>query len=176
MLRIKKALVSSLAGVFLCPCVMSFAWADDCALPAGSNWESVTVKFVLDGDTLELTDGRRVRLIGVNAPERNAAKRAVPEPFSKKATERLKALVLGKRLKVVKGQEAKDRYGRYLMYLYDDADQELTHQLLAEGLAFRIAFSPNLQHQGCLSQAETIARDKAIGVWSTHFWLAGHPT
>lgn len=69
------------------------------------NYEKTRVGFVIDGDSLELKDGRRIRLLGVDAPEigRCAAKEAARE---------LKNLVMNKhvRLKNI----VTDDYGRQL--------------------------------------------------------------
>jgi endonuclease YncB( thermonuclease family) len=68
-------------------------------------WQRDTVVYVADGDTFSLADGRRVRLLSVDAPEMGRC-------MSEEAKTRLSQLVLGKhvRLKDV----TNDDYGRIL--------------------------------------------------------------
>jgi endonuclease YncB( thermonuclease family) len=64
---------------------------------------------VVDGDTIELSDGRSVRIVGIDTPEEGAC--GYPE-----ATSRMEQLVLGKRVRLGESDEDVDRYGRLLRY------------------------------------------------------------
>src|SRR5690606_25821544 len=92
------------------------ALADNCSQPGAG--DPVVSRYVIDGDTLELVDGRRVRLIGINAPE--IGRRGKPsEPYAQKARVELERLAGESGLRLVVGVEPKDRYGRTLGHLFD---------------------------------------------------------
>ncbi len=157
----KKA---SLVGAFF---VFGFsAFSVQAFCPAPGPLPPVKVARVVDGDTLRLVDGRSVRLIGVNAPERARNGRPA-EAFAESAYKRLHALVnasngqIGLRL----GQPTRDHYGRTLAHTYDAKGQNLEAQLLAEGLAYQVAFAPDSGLVDCQREAESQARQAGLGVW-----------
>lgn len=162
-LQLKKA---SLVGAFF----VSLAWAGfaQAFCPLRSDVPQLAVRQVVDGDTLRLTDGRSVRLIGINAPELGRKGRS-DEPFALQAKRRLQALVAANdgRVGVQLGGEARDRYGRTLAHLYDRAGGNLEAQLLAEGLGFMVAVAPNTTLASCQQVAERQARDRRLGLWGT---------
>ena len=136
-LLMKKA---SLAGAFFVPAIWLSAAQAEVFCPAPAAVSTFEVQRVVDGDTVRLKDGRRVRMIGVNAPE--TGKKGRPdEPFAVAARQRLQGLVdtSGGRVGVVLGREGKDRYGRTLAHLYGANGANLEAQLLAEGLGFLVA-------------------------------------
>jgi micrococcal nuclease len=82
----------------------------------------IPVKRVIDGDTIMLESGERVRLIGVNTPETVHPKKAV-EAFGKEASAFTKRTVEGKLVRLefdplAGGREQKDRYKRTLAYVF----------------------------------------------------------
>ena len=78
-----------------------------------SNRESVVVKRVIDGDTIELSDGRKVRYIGINAPEMTDKRKGIL-CFANMAKEKNKKLVEGKTVEMEKDVSDKDKYDRLL--------------------------------------------------------------
>ncbi|MEX5684297.1 thermonuclease family protein [Pseudomonas silesiensis] len=160
-LLMKKA---SLAGAFF----VSAFWlcAAQAFCPAPDGLASVTVQRVVDGDTLRLSDGRSVRMIGLNTPELGKKGRA-DEPFAVTARKRLEALVAASdgRLAVLPGKESKDNYGRTLAHLYSADGANLEAQMLAEGLGFQVAVAPNVDLVACQQAAERSARQAGLGVW-----------
>ena len=160
---LKKA---SLVGAFFVPGIwLSVAQADGiCPVPTAP--AQVEVQRVVDGDMVRLTDGRSVRMIGVNAPE--TGKRGRPdEPYAVAARLRLQALVdaSDRRVDLVAGRESKDRYGRTLAHLYGADGKNLEAQLLAEGLGFQVGVAPNVDLVACQQAAENSARDARLGLW-----------
>ncbi|HDZ56799.1 MAG TPA: thermonuclease family protein [Pseudomonas xinjiangensis] len=157
---IRKAL--HWGAFFVCWCFVLPVLADGCVMPVGA--EPVTSRFVIDGDTLELGDGRRVRLIGINAPE--TGKQGKPsEPFANAAKTRLQTLVQAADIRLVVGVEAKDRYGRTLGHLFDADGKNIEEQLLRDGMGFALAVPPNLALIQCHGDAERHARQIKQGVW-----------
>lgn len=124
----------------------------------------VAARFVIDGDTLELADGRRVRLIGIDTPE--IGRRGEPsEPFAEAARDRLQALV-GRQLRLAEGRQPQDRYGRTLAHLFDDQGNNIEATLLREGLGFALAVPPNDAMIDCHRLAEREARTAGRGLWA----------
>jgi len=124
-----------------------------------------TVSHVHDGDTIKLNDGRTIRLIGIDAPER--ARRNQPaEPFSSQATKWLRTL-LEKNSKVGLryGAERFDQYGRTLAHLYLTDMSNVEEKLLREGLATTFVFPPNVANIECLINAENEAQKLRKGIW-----------
>lgn len=82
---------------------------------------------VVDGDTLELGNGATVRLVGIDTPERG-------ECGYDTATDRLRALVGGRRVELGRSDEDRDRYGRLLRYV-DLGAMDSGLRLIKSGLA-----------------------------------------
>lgn len=158
---LKKA---SLVGAFFVSCVWLGGAQAFC--PPAAQLPQAAVRQVVDGDTLRLTDGRSVRLIGINTPELGRKGRS-DEPFAVQAKRRLQALVdaSGGQVALQFGQQRKDRYGRTLAHLYDRGGRNLEAQLLAEGLGFMVAVAPNTALASCQLQAERQARQQRLGLW-----------
>ena len=95
---------------------------------AGGPATTVTVERVVDGDTLEVSSGDRVRLIGIDTPEAG-------ECGDDEAAAVLRRLVDGRRVTLVAGaSQDRDRYGRLLRYVeVDGVDANLV--LLQRGRA-----------------------------------------
>jgi endonuclease YncB( thermonuclease family) len=160
---LKKA---SLAGAFF----MSAIWltAAQALCPAPDSLPVFAVQRVVDGDTLRLSDGRSVRMIGLNAPETGKKGRSA-EPFAEAAKRRLQRLVDENdgRVSLQVGQEPKDHYGRTLANVYGRQGENLEAQLLAEGLAYQVVIAPNVALFDCQQRAERSARQAGLGVWRT---------
>lgn len=157
----KKA---SLVGAFFMGVFWYLPASAFCPLPADA--QPVQVRQVVDGDTVRLTDGRSVRLIGINAPEVGRKGRS-SEAFAEAARQRLQALVKASdgQLGLVPGVEARDKYGRTLAHLYSRTGDNLEARLLSEGLGYRVAVAPNVSLTVCQQQAEQAARQARAGLW-----------
>ncbi|PWC34443.1 thermonuclease family protein [Azospirillum sp. TSO35-2] len=152
-----------------------------CGLPVvGAAAAGLRVTAVLDGDTLELEDGRRVRLAGIEAakPPRGAK----PDdgrvwPLAEAATAALADLALGRRV-AVHGPAAVDRHGRLLAHLVRDDGLWLQSALLARGLA-RVHSRPDARaYTAELLADEERARGAGRGLWRSRVYAlrdAGDP-
>jgi endonuclease YncB( thermonuclease family) len=85
------------------------------------------VVHVVDGDTLDVTGDRRVRLVGIDTPE-------VGECGYERATALLTRLTLGERVNLARSGEDRDKYGRLLRYV-DVAGVDAGLVLLRRGVA-----------------------------------------
>jgi len=139
------------------------ATAAGCALERSD--ETVTVSYVYDGDTVKLTDGRKIRFIGINTPE-IAHDGGRSEPYAQSARKRLQQLLGEGRLRLRYGSERHDRYGRTLAHPYLEDGRSINTLLLQEGLATTLVVPPNTWNQGCYHTVEQQARQRGLGVWS----------
>ncbi|MEM5879585.1 MAG: thermonuclease family protein [Candidatus Aenigmatarchaeota archaeon] len=120
--------------------------------------EKFVVK-VLDGDTIELDDGNRVRLLGIDAPE-------LGEPFSQEAKLFLEETILNKKVKIEKDPSwNKDKYGRLLGYVFLE-EKLLNCEMARIGLVEVIAERES-KYYSCFKQAEQEAKEKKLGIWSS---------
>jgi micrococcal nuclease len=124
-----------------------------------------TVTSVVDGDTLavRLSNGRRerVRLIGIDTPERGAC-------LAAQATAQARRLAQGKRV-VLRGdatQDTRDRYGRLLAYAWVRG-QDLGYQQVAAGLAEVYVYDRPFQRLSAYRRAERLGRARPRNVWRT---------
>jgi len=146
------------------------AAADNCALPGER--EVVQLAKVHDGDTLRLMDGRRVRIIGVNAPEL-ARKGVAAEPLAVDARNTVERFIeKGEKVQLVYERERHDRYGRYLAHVLNHRGQSVAEHLLEKGLAFAVAVPPNVGVSDCLFDIAAQARDQGAGIWALPRWQA----
>ncbi|HEY8568476.1 thermonuclease family protein [Microbulbifer sp.] len=139
----------------------------DCVL--GEPDEVVALKKVVDGDTLRLKDGRRVRLIGVNAPELAHGRRQA-QPLAREAKEFTERFLEGGDVELVYDRSRYDNHGRVLAHVYNHRGDSLESALLAAGLAFHVAIYPNLALAECLAIREQDARTHNRGVWAPGVW------
>ncbi len=170
----KKKTPRASLGVFFCACLFLFISAllparvfADCVL--GEADELVALKKVVDGDTLRLKDGRRVRLIGVNTPELAHGRRRA-QPLAQEAKEFTERFLAGGDLELVYDKDRYDNHGRLLAHVYNHRGDSLESALLSAGLAFHIAIAPNLSLAECLASREDRAREYQRGVWAPGVW------
>ena len=126
---------------------------------------------VIDGDTLVLRGGQRLRLIGIDAPEMRHEGRG-PEAYAREAREALVDLSSGpdtnknRVVGVQYGQSHHDRYGRGLAHLFLANGNNVQASLLRRGLATSLFLPPNGEYLDCYVAAETEARAARRGIWS----------
>jgi endonuclease YncB( thermonuclease family) len=126
--------------------------------------ESAQVKYVIDGDTLVLSDKRHVRLLAINTPEIEGKRQA--EPGGQAAKDWLKTRLEGKQVFLETDQQKFDSYGRSLFYVFDSQGRLMNEQLLARGLAMLSIYPPNLKYVSRLQQAQRRAEVQGLGIWS----------
>ena len=126
--------------------------------------ELAVVKRVIDGDTIELNDGRKVRYIGVNTPELHHPTKGV-QCFGKEAMEKNKELVEGKEIKMKKDVSETDRYKRLLRYIWV-GDIFVNEYLAREGYAFQATFPPDVAYVNLFKKAAEEARLNNKGLWN----------
>ena len=127
--------------------------------------ETTSIRYIHDGDTLHLKDGRKVRLIGINTPEVAHGDKTA-EAFSYQAKEALKALFRdNKTISLVYGKEKQDRYERLLAHAFTGDGENIQAVLLEQGFARAITLPPNTRFSACYKQQERKARCADVGLW-----------
>jgi micrococcal nuclease len=134
------------------------------ALP--SQTEAVRVKRVVDGDTLLLDSGVRVRLLGIDTPETKKPDHPV-EPFGPEASEFTRKMVEGKMVNLEYDRERLDQFGRTLAYVYIDG-RMLNEALIEAGLTrAEVKFHFRNDRKKRFKELEQDAREHHRGIWST---------
>ena len=119
---------------------------------------------VIDGDTIEIQGGDRVRYLGIDAPETVHPSKPV-EYFGREATEKNRELVEGKRVRLEKDAQDRDEYGRLLRYVWLD-DIMVNAELVRLGYAYSYSLPPNAKYQKLFLQLEREAREQGLGLWA----------
>ena len=140
-------------------------YADNCAV--SQFHETVHVAHVYDGDTIKLIDGRKLRLIGVNTPERGRDSNK-NEPFYQEAKNQLQQIIKKNhnQIKVVFGKDKRDRYKRFLAHIFTMDNENITATLIKNGMGFTVAIPPNIQLLDCYQNAEREAQKQKHGIWN----------
>ncbi|MCP4413163.1 MAG: thermonuclease family protein [Gammaproteobacteria bacterium] len=135
------------------------------------NIKTAFVHHITDGDTLVLTDGKKVRLLGINTPEVDFNKLEQSQPLGISARNRLQELLPdGTQVTLIFDQRKKDRYKRLLAFVRytnnEGVEIDTGEVLLKEGLAWQYVILPNQLCWKNYRQAETKAYEKQTGVWN----------
>ncbi|MBI4437126.1 MAG: thermonuclease family protein [Candidatus Omnitrophica bacterium] len=155
------------------------------SIPLGEK-NSFRVRHVVDGDTIELENGEKVRYIGIDAPEERKRVGEAwfydPEPYATEATQENQALVEGKKVRLEFDRERRDPYGRLLAYVYvpiaflgnASYDGEVmleSHEifvnalLLQKGLARPLLVPPNVRYADRFKTLALKAQKEKRGLW-----------
>lgn len=128
--------------------------------------ETFLVTRVIDGDTIELEDGRRVRYIGIDTPEIKDSRKSV-QCFAREAMEKNKELVEGKYVRLGKDVSDKDKYGRLLRYVYIQGSEEIfvNDYLARQGFALVATYPPDVKYQEKFIEVQKEARVNNRGLW-----------
>ncbi|KKR51019.1 MAG: WD40 domain protein beta Propeller [Candidatus Curtissbacteria bacterium GW2011_GWA1_40_16] len=127
--------------------------------------QTVTVTAVIDGDTIEIEGGQRIRYIGINTPETVDPRKPV-ECFGREASNKNKELVAGKSVRLEKDISETDKYRRLLRYVFI-GDVFVNDYLVRQGYAYASSYPPDVKYQNQFNQAEREAKINGRGLWST---------
>ena len=127
--------------------------------------ESVLVRSVIDGDTIDVATVGRVRLLGIDAPELGRGYDTAA-PFATEARDRLTSLVLHRWVRLEQEGQALDAYSRHLAYVMTEDGQFINATLVREGLA-RVTARIPLSRLPELQRAEAEAQAFRRGMWGS---------
>lgn len=129
--------------------------------------EEVTIDYVVDGDTVILSDKRHVRLIGINTPELSHEKNKSSEAGAELARESLITLLDNQpQIQLLYGKERFDKYGRTLAHLYMMNGLNIQAEILKKGLAMPLRIAPNLLLIDCYASSALSAKNENLGLWA----------
>ena len=120
---------------------------------------------VIDGDTIRVKNGGKVRLLGINAPE-------IPrrdhqgEALGEAAHHRLEQLLKNKKVRLEFDTKKHDRFERLLAHVILEDGTNINELLLQEGLARTLFLQPNLQYLHRYHRIELAAQRGRRGIWS----------
>jgi len=120
--------------------------------------EKAVVTRVIDGDTVELDNGERLRLIGIDTPERG-------RPYFEEAKAKLTELVEGRQVELEKDLSERDRYGRLLRYIWLGG-VFINVEMVQLGYANSYTYPPDVKYQEEILAAEREARERQLGLWA----------
>lgn len=135
------------------------------------------VRKVVDGDTLILSTGEKVRLIGIDTPEsrnnrklKRDAERTRKDmdtilALGKRAAQFTRTLAEGKKVRLEFDIEKKDRYGRLLAYLYAEDGTFVNAEIVREGYATVLTVPPNVRYKDLFVRLQREAREAKRGLW-----------
>lgn len=144
------------------PTLIPLASVTPNASPSGA---LVKVTRVVDGDTIEIETGEKLRYIGVNTPESVDPRRPV-QCYGKEASAKNKELVEGKLVRLEKDVSNTDKYGRLLRYVWL-GDTMINEQLVREGYAQVDTFPPDVKYKSRFVAAEQLAQKENKGLWGS---------
>ncbi len=119
--------------------------------------KSYSVLRVIDGDTVELSNGERIRLIGINAPE-------LDDYFGKDAKEFLSKMVEGKNVYLEHDLRLKDDFERTLAFVFVDG-RNVNVEMVRNGFAHTFEVNKISKYVKELKEAEAMAMERQVGIW-----------
>ncbi|MFA5089933.1 MAG: thermonuclease family protein [Candidatus Omnitrophota bacterium] len=140
-------------------------------------YTDVLVAKAIDGDTLELANGERVRLIGVDTPEMHESRKlyrdsrrsgndiTTIQKLGRRAYDFTRKLVEGKRVSLEFDVEKYDRYNRILAYVYLKDGTFINAEIIKAGYASLMTIPPNVKYADLFSKLYRQARDNRRGLW-----------
>lgn len=144
-------------------------------------YKSIRVTRVIDGDTLKLENGQKVRLIGIDCPEleygpklyRDSKKTGQDvetiRAMGRKAKQFTAGIAEDRKIRLEFDAQATDKYGRLLAYVYvpgQDKEIFLNSYLVEQGYASLMTIPPNVRYAGLFKKLYVQARNNNRGLWA----------
>jgi len=126
--------------------------------------EWFTVRWVHDGDTIVLSDGRQIRYIGINAPEIGHGDKPA-EPYGYVAKNFNKRMVYLKKIRLAFDKERYDQYGRLLAYVFVKDGTFINKDMLEKGYAYYLPRTPNVKYNAVFLKCQQDAMAAKRGIW-----------
>ncbi len=159
---IAAVLLAGIQGVIVSP--TTDEGADYSDVPTRSTH---LVTHVIDGDTIEIAGGERVRLYGIDTPERGAC-------YFAEATDFLRDWIEGEVVLLERDVRNRDVHDRLLRYVFASTTpdgvatstlQLVNLRLVADGFARSLPIGPDERYRRTLYEAQQSAQADAVGKW-----------
>jgi endonuclease YncB( thermonuclease family) len=187
-----KRIISLILFALLLSSPLNFSFADDepitiyytddwkLSVPFGKTYDytNIYVKRVIDGDTIQLETGERVRLIGIDTPEMHESNKlyrdsqrtrqdtATIQELGRRAYEFTKKLVENQRVSLEFDVEKYDKYKRLLAYVYLKKDGMFVNaEIIKQGYASLMTIPPNVKYADLFLKLYQEARLNKRGLW-----------
>jgi micrococcal nuclease len=118
---------------------------------------------VLDGDTIIISGGEKVRYAGLNTPETHHPDK-LPEYCGPEALEANRRLVAGKTVRLEFDERRRDKYGRLLAYVYVDS-LFVNAELIRQGYAQVSTYKDNQRYHDEFARLQQNAIAARRGMW-----------
>jgi len=135
-------------------------------LHVDSGYSYYQVKKIYDGDTILISNGQKVRFLGINTPEVEGRNK-LAQTGGEEAKNWLQAQLKNKKVRLEKDVEKKDKYGRLLAHVFTEDKQHMNLELVKKGFASVNIYPPNLKYTDDLLAAESIAEQNRLGIWQS---------
>ena len=145
---------------------------------AKTDYANVLVTRVFDGDTIQLADGEKVRLLGIDTPEMYESDKLLRDAQrtgediktimakGRESYKFTKQLVDGKRVRLEFDLEKTDKYGRLLAYVFIPKNEVfLNAEIIKQGYAEVMVIPPNLKYADYFQGLYQEARENKRGLW-----------
>ncbi len=131
------------------------------------------VQQIHDGDTVSLKDGRRIRIIPIDAPEIDHKHPSRSQPQALAARDQLARLLPpGSEVHIRFDTQRSDKYGRLLAHLFTKQGENIAASLLQAGLARLWVIPPNDWNWRCYQQQQRLAQQAKRKIWRESAWQA----
>ncbi|MCA0387417.1 MAG: thermonuclease family protein [Bacteroidetes bacterium] len=161
------------------PVFAVFLLLTGCSGSAGKD-EAIVDK-ITDGDTFSVVFNERkekIRLIGIDTPESKKNKQSEKQSnnenidqetivsMGKKAKEFMASLIKkGDKVRLEFDVQERDKYGRFLCYVYLEDGRMMNEVIIKEGYAYPLTIAPNVKYEEKFREAFRFARENSKGLW-----------
>ena len=141
-------------------------------------YADIAVTYIYDGDTVKLSNGERVRFLGIDTPESSENKKLFRDAarsgqdvgdilrMGHIAAEYTRSLLRGRRVRLEFDIEKRDKYGRLLAYIYRvDDGLFINEDIIRQGYAYPMTIPPNVRHADEFRRLFREARKAGRGLW-----------
>lgn len=149
------------------------------SIPFGKSYDytNIYVKRAVDGDTLQLENGEKVRLIGIDTAEMHESNKlyrdsqrtgqdaSAIQKLGRRAYEFTKNLVEGKQVSLKFDVEKYDKYDRLLAYVYLKDGTFVNAEIVKQGYGSLLTIPPNIKYADLFLKLYQEARENKRGLW-----------
>jgi len=141
------------------------------------NYSEILVTRVVDGDTIVIETGERVRLIGIDTPEIHESNKLYRDSrkshkdvcsikeLGMKSFKFVSGLLQGQRVRLEFDVEKHDKYGRLLAYVYLKDGAFVNAKIVEQGYASLMTIPPNVKYAQVFQELYRDARQNHLGLW-----------